>query len=294
MRKSLSLLAILAILQTSLATQANAAGESIVIIDNFFDSTRPELQKNIVHEVCITASDFCKERLMSTEGKGSANASKEFVYKDSQSRHGTDLALVVTQVDPNAKLILIRTSGISTRKTVSNINDMHLYVRHLDWIVANKDKYNIVSVIFSKDYGRNDNGSCIVKAPDQKFINGIKNLTNLGIAFMAGAGNNGWNGKSSFPSCLSETVSVGGTMDWQPGILLSSNVSSNIDFFAVAGWNLPTSRVVGTSFANAALAAYWTKNYQGTFQKTYDYLKSVSKAESNSRISPYSLIDVFK
>ena len=276
------------------AVPAKAAGETIVIVDNLFDSTRPEFKNNIVHEVCITASNFCSARLMNAEGPGAANAPASLVYRNTQSRHGTDLALVATKVNPNVRLILMRTSGISTRNQVSDINNMHLYVRHFEWIAANKDKYNIVSVVFSKDYGRNDNGSCVVKRPDQAFVQIIQRLTNMGIAVMAGTGNNGWTGRTSFPSCIKETVSVGGTMDWQPGLYSSSNLSADTDFFAVAGWNIATSRVIGTSFSNAALAAYWVKNYQGSFQKTYDYLKSIGKNDSHSRIASYTFVDVTK
>ena len=35
--------------------------------------------------------------------------------------------------------------------------------------------------------------------------------------------------------------------------------------------------MVGTSLSNTALAAYWTKNYKGSFKDTYDYLKSIGK-----------------
>lgn len=271
---------------------AKAAGETIVIVDNMFDSTRPEIKNNIVHEVCMTASNFCSGRNMTAEGPGAASAPSNFVYRDSQSRHGTDLALVATRVNPNARLILIRTSGISTRNTVSNINDMHLYVRHFDWIAANKTKFNIVSVIFSRAYENVNN--CVVKRPDQAFIKAIQRLTAMDIAVMVGTGNRGWTGQTSFPSCVRETVSVGGTMDWQPGILSSSNVSTDTDFFAVAGWNIATGRVIGTSFSNAALAAYWTKNYQGSLQKTYDHLKSIGTKDSHSRIASYTLVDVTK
>lgn len=276
------------------ALPAKAAGETVVIVDNLFDSTRPELKNNIVHEVCITASNFCSGRLMNSEGPGAANAPANLVYANTQSRHGTDLALVATKVNPNARLILMRTSGISTRNQVSDINDMHLYVRHFEWIAANKDKFNIVSVIFSKDYGRSDDGSCTVKRPDQAFVQIIQRLSASGIATMAGTGNNGWTGRTSFPSCIKETVSVGGTMDWQPGLYSSSNLSADTDFFAVAGWNIATGRVIGTSFSNAAFAAYWTKNYQGSFQKTYDYLKSIGKNDSHSRIASYTFVDVTK
>lgn len=273
---------------------AKAAGETIVIVDNIFDSTRPELKNNIAHEVCITSGDFCSGRLMTAEGPGAANAPANLVYKDDQSRHGTDLALVVAKVNPSAKIILVRTSGISTRGTLNNVSDMRLYTKHFDWINANKTKYNIVSVVFSKDYGRTDNGSCIVKKPDEVFIQSIKTLTANNIAVMAGSGNNGWTGKTTFPACVAETVSVGAMMDWQPGMHLSSNASSSVDFFAIGGWNIATKRVLGTSFSNAALAAYWAKNYQGSFQATYNYLKSIGKSESNPRVAQYTFIDVSK
>ena len=49
---------------------------------------------------------------------------------------------------------------------------------------------------------------------------------------------------------------------------------------------------MGTSLSNAALAAYWTKNYKGSFKLTYDYLKSIAKPLAT--VSTNSFVDVSK
>lgn len=277
---------------------AKAVGETVVIVDNMFDSGRSEIKNNVVYEICWTSGDFCKAtsdrgRL---EGIGASSAPSTLVYRDSQTRHGTDLALVVIKVDPNARLILIRTSGINNRGTVNNVSDMNLYVKHFEWIAQNKDKYNIAAVVFSKATSRfGANNSCTTKSSDEQLVSSIKKLTAINVAVMAGTGNDRSFDRTKFPSCIKETVSVSSTVDWQESIdEIQANHGPDVDFYALGYWNLPTGRSTGTSLANAALAAYWVKNYKGSYQSTYEYLKSLGKTLKGSRASTNSFVDVNK
>jgi len=270
---------------------AKATGETVVIVDTMVDSARPELKNNIVHEVCITESRFCSGRLMQAEGAGVASAPSSIIYKNSQLRHGTDLALTVTKVDPNARIIFIRTTGTDDRGRTSVVSNMKFFVKPFDWIAQNKDKYNIVSVVFSMG-AKNRSDSCSYKRTDQPLVDSIKQLTSMGVAVMAGTGNDGKSNSVMFPACITDTVSVSGTPDWSEGIYPGFNRNADTDFYAVGFWNLPTGRVVGTSLSNAALAAYWTKNYKGSFQSTYDYLKSIAKPISG--LSTNSFVDINK
>ena len=255
---------------------AKAAGETIVIVDSMVDSARPELKKNIVYEVCMTESRFCSGRLMQAEGAGVASAPSEIIYRNSTLRHGTDLALTVTKVDPNARIIFIRTTGTDDRGNISTVSNMSFFTKPFNWIAENKTKYNIVSVVFSMGV-RNTSSTCSYKKSDQPLVDSIKKLTAMNVAVMAGTGNSPQYNAVMFPACITDTVSVGGTQDWQEAVHPSWNRNADTDFYAVGFWNLATGRQTGTSLSNAALAAYWTKNYKGSFKDTYDYLKSIGK-----------------
>ena len=255
---------------------AKAAGETIVIVDSMVDSARPELKNNIVHEVCMTESRFCSGRIMQAEGAGVASAPSNIIYKNSTLRHGTDLALTIAKVDPNARIIFIRTTGIDDRGNVSTVSNMSFFAKPFNWIAENKTKYNIVSVVFSMGV-RNTTPTCTYKKSDQPLVDSIKKLTAMNVAVMAGTGNSPQYNAVMFPACITDTVSVGGTQDWQQAVHPGFNRNADTDFFTVGFWNLATGRQIGTSLSNAALAAYWAKNYKGSFKDTYDYLKSIGK-----------------
>lgn len=282
---------------------AKAAGETVVIIDTVLDTSRPELQGNIVHEVCITESRRCSDqRSMQQEGPGAASLGDnltKFIYSNRDMKHGTDVALTVKAVDPNARIIFIRTTGVDirgSRVSVAHASNMKHFVKPLNWVAENKNKYNIVSVILSKASNAWGKGtSCVPRKDDEQLVSAIQNITSAGVAVMAGTGNDRNFTRTRFPSCVQETVSVSSAVDWQESIdEIQANHSSEVDFYAVGFWNLPTGRSTGTSLANAALGAYWAKNYKGSYQATYDYLKSISKTLNGSKASTNSFVDVKK
>jgi len=283
---------------------AKAAGETIVIIDTVFDTSRPELKSNIVHEVCITESRRCSNQTsMEQEGPGSASLQgtlTSLIYSNKDMRHGTDVALTVKAVDSNARIIVIRTTGVDIAKnnkvSIAHVSNMKHFAKPLNWVAQNKSKYNIAAVVLSKASNTWGAGtSCVPRKDDEQLVSAIKSITSLGVAVMAGSGNDRNFTRTRFPACVQETVSVSSTVDWQEAIdEIQANHSSDVDFYAQGFWNLPTARSTGTSLANAALAAYWVKNYKGSYQSTYDYLKSMSKPLKGGQVSTNSFINVNK
>lgn len=286
------------------AVPAKAAGETIVIIDTVLDTSRPELRGNVVYEVCITESRKCSNQTsMEQEGVGAASfqpALTNLIYSNKDMRHGTDIALTVKSVDPNARIIFIRTTGLDVGKdnkiSVAHATNMKHFAKPLNWVAQNKSKYNIAAVVLSKASNTWGAGtSCVPKKDDEQLVSAIKNVTSMGIAVMAGTGNDRNFTRTRFPSCVQETVSVSSTVDWQEAIdEIQANHSPDVDFYAQGFWNLGTERSTGTSLANAALAAYWVKSYKGSFQATYDYLKSISKPLKGGKVSTNSFVNVNK
>ena len=277
--------------------QAQAANESIVIIDTAIDSTRPEFKGKIIQEVCLVESGVCPNGTMFQEGPGAATLPVTQVYKNGFD-HGTMMSLIALQVNPNVNIIFIRVAGMNPRtQTMFSYSDVSV-TRGLDWTIANKDKYNIVSVSTSAGHASyNSVGNyCPIKATHAKLISNIETLMKSGVATMFAAGNGRDRSRINFPACIPQAIAVGGSNPHKAGeiptLSIFFNTSPEVDFYALGTFMTPVKNAVGTSASTAALSAYWAKNYKGSYQATFDYLKSIGKTTSNQFASTNSFVDV--
>ena len=99
--------------------QAQAANESIVIIDTAIDSTRPEFKGKIVQEVCLVESGVCPNGTMFQEGAGAASLPVTQAYNNG-FEHGTLMSLIALQVNPNVNIIFVRVAGMNPRTQKMN------------------------------------------------------------------------------------------------------------------------------------------------------------------------------
>jgi|694.fasta_scaffold00121_117 hypothetical protein len=276
---------------------AQAANESIVIIDTAIDSTRSEFKGKIIQEVCLVESGVCPNGTMFQEGSGAASLPVTQAYSNG-FEHGTLMSLIALQVNPNVNIIFIRVAGMNPRtQKMYSFSDVSV-TRALDWTIANKSKYNIVSVSASAGHASyNRTGSyCPIKAPHTKLVSNIETLMSNGVATMFAAGNGRDRSRINFPACIPQAVAVGGSNAHKAGELptlsIFFNTAPEVDFYALGTFMTPVKNSVGTSASTVALSAYWAKNYKGTYQATFDYLKSIGKATSNQFTSTNSFVDV--
>jgi hypothetical protein len=197
--------------------------------------------------------------------------------------HGTKMVLVAKKINPNAKIIFIRVfsadkTGTRTMPAATNINST--VKQAMDWVLANKSKFNIVATSVSLTE-QNDSRSARYCKTNATFSRTITALQNAGIGTFFAAGN-GMNMNSaykynriSYPACIPAAIAVS-SVNADGNNENYANRSAEVDFYALGTYDLPTGRSMGTSDATAALAAYWAKNYKGTYSSTYDYLKSLS------------------
>ena len=270
---------------------------SIVIVDTAIDSSIPQLSSKLVQEVCIVTSGTCPNGKTFQEGLGSATLPKPQVYMNG-FEHGTIMSLIANKVNPNANIIFIRIAGMSRTGTMYSFSDLEV-TRALDWAIANKTKYNIVSVSSSVGtHNLNKTGSyCPIKATHATLISNINTLINLGVPTMFAAGNNGDISKVDFPACIPAAVAVAGSdynVDDGNFIGLWSNGGTDVDFYALGVYDTQVKRAIGTSASTAAFSAYWAKNYKGTYQATYDYMKSITKPIKNYKTSTAVFVDILK
>lgn len=266
-------------LQPATAQETN----SIVIVDTALNSSLPELKNNLIYEVCMVQTGTCANGKTTSEGPGSANLAPGQFHRGG-FEHGTMMALVATQVNPDVKIIFIRIAGALNNGSMGTFSDVSI-TRALDWVIANKDKYNIVSVsasLGSTAYNTKGN-YCPIRATHNNLISNIDRLATSGVATMFAAGNNRDKLRVNFPACIPQAVAVSAvnrfSVDdgWKVSPL--ANTGPETDFYALGSFNtsIGTTGAFGqTSPATAALSAYWAKNYKGSYSATYQYLKSIT------------------
>lgn len=272
---------------------ANTTG-SIVIIDNAIDSTLPEFSGKLIYEVCTIVSGTCPKGVGRDagiqEGPGTATLPKSIIYNGLGSDHGTKMALVALNINPNAKIIFIRIGRVVGNSVSRDLNSAAMG-EALKWVANNRTKFNIIAVSSSLGNDGYRESSCPVSVSVNKtVVDNLVALSNSGIPVFAAVGN-ATVSKVAFPACIPQAVSVGAVNKFSSddGWKLSnaSLRKTEKDFVALGSFDVIKSGIIGESSpATAALAAYYAKNYKGSSVQTFDYFKTIIKT------SPASFVDV--
>jgi hypothetical protein len=237
------------------------------------------------------------------DGKGAANTPPS---TNLTLAHGTEMASIITKVNPAVKIIPIRIVGILSNG-LPYIYSNNAVKLALDWVVANRVKYNITAVNVSQ--GKIFAGCSVPPGT----ASDISTLKAANVAVIAATGNNSDRTSMMSIACLPDVVSVGATDNPDPGvsgkpydpsgkpyIARYSNGNPQTSFYLNGRWyvlepNGQTKFLVGTSNATAAMTGWWSLNYQGSWQATYDYMVKSAKTASNEWLSgryielPFSL-----
>ena len=260
---------------------------SIVVIDT---GTDPALfPGKIVAEACFLEYYTCANGQSTMEGAGASyiapTTNKDLI-------HGTQMLSIIAKVNPAANLIPIKIvertkSGNPTLYTLASVK------MALDWVIANRVKYNIAVVSLSQGGIK---AGC--RVPDG-MVAQFATLKAVNVPIVVSIGNNSSKTDSNAPACIPDAVAVGGTdnptptsqpITWDPKakpyIARYNNVSSAVDFYANARW-VVTNRdgskkfIVGTSAATASVAGWWLLNRKESFDATYKYLSDNAGVASN-------------
>jgi hypothetical protein len=244
---------------------------------------------NIVTEVCILEYSNCSNGKPFMEGPGAANTG---ITTNSTLTHGNEIMSIINRVSPGVKLIPIRIIGI-TDKGNPYLYSNNAVKQGLDWVVANRTKYNIVAVNVSQ--GKIfDN----CKVPDGTAAE-VAALKAANVPVIAATGNDS-NRKSIMSiACLPDVISVGATDNPDPGvsgkpwdpkakpyIARYSNGNPATYFYTNARWivTLPsgaTKFMVGTSNATAAMTGWWVKNFKTDYSTSLALLNASASTASN-------------
>jgi hypothetical protein len=210
------------------------------------------------------------------------------------------MSLVATQVNPDVNIVFIRAAGTLSNGSMGTFNDVTI-TRALNWAIANKDKFNIVSVSasFGHTVYNKTNPYCPIKATHAQLIKNIDTLNSKGVAVMFAAGNNRDKLRVNFPACIPQAIAVSAVNRYSQtdGWVVSSlvNTGPETDFYALGSYvtSIYNTGIFGqTSPATAALSAYWSKVYQGSYHLTYKHLESIMQKTTKGTVLTSSLVNV--
>lgn len=271
---------ILLIASTTVPAHADPA-PTIAVIDMGFNTSL--YSDSVVAEACFVEFSTCPNGKTSMEGTG---ASTLPFFTSTTLNHGTQMISVIKSVNPSAKLVLIRIVGVTT-SGLQLLYTNKAVKMGLDWVVANRAKYNI-SVVNVSQGGIFSN--CAVPAGTADVVSQLK-ANNVPV--IAATGNNSNRTAINSIACLPDVVSVGATDNPDPGITGKaydknakpyiarySNGDPTVDFYLNGRWYVKnydgsTKFMTGTSNATASLSAWWLLNRKDTFDATYSSFPTV-------------------
>ena len=140
------------------------------------------------------------------EGPGSANIPLQSITKNGFS-HGTQMASAAVSTNPNMNIVFVRIIGQNGNGDRQIANEQTVY-NALNWVYANKDKFNIQAVSLSQSSHNlvSSESYCPSTPITQK---SITDLLSAGVPTFTAVGNDRDYKRIDWPSCIPEAVAVG-------------------------------------------------------------------------------------
>jgi len=277
----------------------NVAQPTIAILDTALDTSLPIFKDKILFEACVTQWSSCPNGLSEMEGTNSSTLKPEWISKNGFD-HGTQIASIAVATNPNVKIVFVRIIGTSSTGLRQSTSEATVY-NALDWVIRNKDKFNIQAVSMSQGHsaGRNpDPNYC----PSTPITEGkINQLMTAEIPVFFPTGNARNYSKIDWPACIPSSVAIGATMPAETIAIYSNHDPLLTDFFALGQVKAinPGGRVVnvgGTSAATVIAATQWATIKASkphlTYSQIYDLISKTSKPTYNSKITGGKLINL--
>ncbi len=304
-KKILAALVAITLAVTTISAQAaslqnkNVAQPTIAILDTALDTSLPIFKDKVLFEACVTQWSSCPNGLSEMEGPGSSVLKPEWISKNG-FEHGTQISSIAVATNPNVKIVFVRIIGVNANGFRQSTGESTVY-NALDWVIRNKDRFNIQAVSMSQGHSgaRNpDPNYC----PTTPITEGkINTLMSAGIPVFFPTGNARNYTKIDWPACIPSSIAIGATMPAETIAIYSNHDTLLTDFFAlgqVRGTN-PGGKVVnvgGTSAATVIAATQWATIKASkphlTYSQIYDLISKTSKPTYNSKIASGKLINL--
>jgi hypothetical protein len=231
---------------------------TLAILDTALDTSIPSIKSKLLYEVCILEWTTCPNGKSFMEGPGSSHLPIEAITKNGFD-HGTQMASAAINANPNMNIVFVRIIGQNINYDRQIANELTIN-NALNWVIANKDKFNIQAVSMSQGMSNLNtlNDYCLSTPNTQQ---SIKNLLSLNVPTFIPVGNSRNYKMIDWPSCIPESFAIGAGS--KNGIELYSNYDSNlVDFFSngnvrVSAPGNITKNAAGTSISAQIAAAQW-------------------------------------
>jgi hypothetical protein len=271
---------------------------TLAILDTALDTSIPSIKEKLVYEVCILEWTTCPNGQSFMEGPGASHLPLSSITKNGFD-HGTQMASVAIAANPNMNIVFVRVIGQNINFDRQITGEKTVYSA-LDWVYANKDKFNIQAVSMSLgDSNISGVGHYCPVTPNTQ--QSIKNLLSAGIPTFFPTGNGRNYNRIDWPSCIPESFAIGAGS--RNGIELSSNSDQLLtDFYALGNTKaIYPGNVVknasGTSVSAQIAASQWIVLKQSkpgyTVQQISDLINKTSTKINRGKKFPNSFGNLF-
>lgn len=285
---------------TSYADTSTSTGPTIAILDTAIDTTVPEFAGKIIYEACITEFGGCAGGAFQAEGAGSASLPTELITKNGFD-HGTQMTSTALQANPNVKIVFVKIVGTNPRNGLRQAMSEKSVYNALEWVIANKSKFNIQAVAMSQGHhnlGAKGTDYCPKTPITEEKIVLLKSM-NVPVFFPAGNGSD--YSRIDWPACIPSSIATGSTFPDNSVAFYSNYDPALIDFYSLGSLKVKTAGntivpIAGTSAANIISAVSWATVASAkpslSYQQIYDLLSTKATIVKSSKVPSGKLINV--
>lgn len=274
------------------------SGPTIAILDSALDTSLPIFKDRILYEACVTQWASCPNGLSEMEGAGSSVLKPEWISSNGFD-HGTQMVSLAVATNPNVNIVFVRIVGANSKGLRQATGEPTVY-NALDWVIRNKDKFNIQAVSMSQGHHNLAAGKDYCpKTPitDSK----VQTLLSAGIPVFFPTGNTGDTSRIDWPACIPSSIAIGATMPAGTVASYSNHDPLLTDFFAQGTTKATTVggkqiNVAGTSASTVIAATQWAtiKSIKPnlSYKEIYDLISKTATPTYNSRVTSGKLINL--
>lgn len=272
---------------------------ALAIMDTGFNTSLPIFSGRITQEVCIIGWSTCPNGSGFQEGPGSSVVDPKFIMNNG-FEHGTQMASIALQRNSKINVVLIRIIGNTADGRRQIVPDSTISSA-LDWVLKNKDLYNIKAVSMSQgSLSRNTNSLdyCVKVSP---VTSAVDSLSLNGVPTFFSAGNERNYTKINWPACIPSAIAIS-AVDKRGEVPLYTNYDSKLTDFVAQGnidAILPTGQTVpvaGTSASTQVAAADWLALQSAkpllSNLEIYNLILRTSKVAPGAKVKDAKLFDL--
>lgn len=269
---------------------------TLAILDTAVDNSIPEIKAKLIYEACVLEWNTCPNGTNFMEGTNSATLPLNAITKNNFN-HGTQMVSAAIQSNPNMNIVFVRIIGQNINYDRQLTTEATIWMG-LDWVIQNKDKFNIQAVSISQGSHEFPDGPNY--CPKSALVESkISTLVSYDIPVFLPSGNSYDYKKIDWPACIPSAISVGGATkngietysNYDPQ-LLDFNANSRLKVVLPGGsYNNASGTSISTQVAAASWLAIKYAKPNLTYNQIYDLLKRTSKPVKGKQGSS-TLIDL--